>query len=226
MKKLVRVFLLFVVLLLGLCLAAKPGGATVIFSMPSGTTYAMPNINYNGPGPQTFGPGIVWTSTNAVNGGGSVFGWTVDYYPYSANGIDNGLWLLPLGQPMAGLNDNYAAYGVTDTMTFTFPTPVSTVAGFINYAPGGPTPTTIAVYDPTNKLIESYPLTFLTGGGLNTGRWLGFVEPTANIKYFTLTDNNIGLTALTTATIPVPPTVLLLGSGLAGLLGLPRFRKG
>ena len=56
---------------------------------------------------------------------------------------------------MAGLNDSYDRYTVTDTMTFAFATPVSWVGGFFNYVPYGSTPTTLTVWDASNNLIES-----------------------------------------------------------------------
>jgi len=77
------------------------------------------------------------------------------------------------------------------------------------------------VYDASNTLIESYVLTFLTGGGQNTGMFLGFQETTP-IKYFTLSDAYIGITNLTTQAVPEPSSLLMLGSGILGLLGVAR----
>jgi hypothetical protein len=206
--------------LLGACLAlALTGGAAsanLVTSIPGGTVVPMPAINYSGPGPQTFSPGITWTSTNATNQGGSVFGYT-GVYSY----IDNGLWDGRLG-PMAGLNDSFDSYGVTDTMTFSFTTPVGAVGGLLNYAPAG-THAIIAAYA-GGTLIESDTLTFLTGGGTDTGMFLGFQETTPEISSFTLTDNFIGITNLTLgppAAVPAPePGTVLLLAGSLGVLGL------
>ncbi len=197
------------------CLSVAPAGATVVTSIPGGTVEAMPNVNYIGPGPQTFGSGITWSSTNASNQGGSVFGYT-GQYGFSGNGY----WDGALG-PMAGVNDSYDAWGVTDTMTFSFSTPVAAVGGFLNYVPGGSTPTVIAVYNTMGTLIESYDLTFLTGGGADTGRFFGFSESSANIGSFTLTDNYVAITDLTVSGTPVstpePASLGLFAASLAAL---------
>jgi hypothetical protein len=174
---------------------------------------------YYGPGPQSVAPGITWTSTNATNQSGSVFGYTYGY-GFGANGY----WDSALD--MIGLNDSYAVYGVTDTMTIAFSSPVSAVGGFLNYVPGGSTPTTIAVYNSSHALIESYNLTFLTGGGTDTGEFYGFQEGSADISYFTMTDNYIGLTDLTVgAAIPEPAPMAVLGLGLLGFGALRRCKR-
>jgi hypothetical protein len=185
-----------------------------VTSLPGGTIVPMPALNYFGPGPQVFGPGITWSSTNASNQGGSVFGYTGDY-----GFVGNGLWDGTLG-PMAGLNDSKDAYLVTDTMTFAFSSPISAVGGFLNYAPGSENQTTIAVYDSSHTLLESFNLNFNTGGGTNTGQFFGFERPTSEISYFTLSDNYVGITNLTIGgggAVPEPGTLMLLGAGIAGL---------
>jgi hypothetical protein len=193
-----------------LALSGGPASASVVTSIPGGKVIPFPVVNYYGPGPQTFGPGITWTSTNASNEGGSTFGYTGGY-GFGANGFWN--------FDMSGVNDSTDAFGVTDTMTFSFATPVSAVGGFLNYTPGGSTPTTIAVYNSSDTLIESYDLTFLTGGATDTGEFFGFAESTPDIASFTLTDNFIGITNLTTAITPEPSMLL----PLVGLLGMLAF---
>jgi hypothetical protein len=209
-------------ILLAVCLlAASQAGATVVTSLPSSAFIQMPAVDYTGSGPQTYN-GVTWTSTNATNHGGSVYGYTATY-----RFAGNGSWDGTLG-PMAGVNDSFNNYGVTDTMTFAFATPVSIIGGFLNYVPGGSTPTTIAVYDSSHSLIESYNLTFLTGGGTDTGQTLGFSESTADISYFTLSDNFIGIVGIpgtsVTSSVPEPGSMMLLVSGILLAIGLGRRR--
>ena len=202
--------LLLIVLLAAFALQA---GATVTTGVPWTGTLPMPASNYFGPGPQSFA-NYTWTSTNATTQGGSVYGYTGGYGFGGTGG--NGFWDGRLG-PMAGVNDSFAVYGITDTMTFAFTAPVFTVGGFFNYVPGGSTPTMLAAYDASFDLIESYNLTFLTGGGVNTGEWILFTETTP-ISYFTMTDNYVGVAN----PIPEPSSLLLLGSGVLGLAGVIR----
>ena len=218
MKRITHVKILFLAIMIALLV--NPAYAAPVSSLPGGTIIPMPGVNYFGSGPQTFGPGnsITWTSTNVINQGGSVFGYTGGY------GFgDNGYWDGSL-DPMTGVNSAAYVYSVTDTMTFAFSTPVKGVGGFINYYPDQQTPTTIAVYDTNMNLIESEALTFHTGGSANSGEFHGFLESSPTIKYFTLSDNYVGITKLTIDTgsgLPAPefPSAFLPATMIIGFLG-------
>jgi PEP-CTERM motif len=223
--------LLFVVV----ALMVAQAGASLVTSISGGTTIPMPALNFFGGGPITFGPAnlVTWSSTNCAlcNQGGSVFGYTTPpNIPYGFG--SNGSWDGALG-PMAGVNSSNSIYGVSDTMTFAFASPVRSVGGFLDYVPDmATTPTTIAVYDSscdprisTCTPIESFDVTFLTGGGTDTGMFLGFTESSKNISYFTLTDNFLAITNLTVV-VPEPGTLLLIGTGLLGAVGFGRRRLG
>ena len=214
----ISVFLAFLVIV-------ASAGASVVTSIPGGVVTPMPAVNYFGGGPQVFGPGIEWSSTNAVNicGSPAAFG-----FVGLADFGTNGQWTGALG-PMAYLNNTSTFCGVTDSMTFKFTSPVAAVGGFLNYYPNGSGPTTISVLDALGNVIESYQLVFTTSGAPDTGQFWGFQEATPEIKYFVLTDNYIGITNLTTfgaAPTPEPGSLLLLGSGLIGAIGYGRRRLG
>ena len=208
---------------LAVVLMVVHAGASVVTNLPGGTVFAMPGVDYYGPGPQTFGSGsfvITWSSTNAYNGaGGATFGNTGLYGSYLFG--SNGQWTGALG-PMAGLNDSTDYSGVTESMTFAFSQPVAAVGGFLNYVPGSSNPTTIAVWDSGGNLIESYNLTFTTNGANDTGAFYGFRESSAIISSFTLIDNWVGITDFTVTTVPEPSSLLLIGSGLVGVIGYGR----
>jgi hypothetical protein len=64
--------------------------------MPSGASVPIPEINYFGPGPQSFGPGITWSSEHVDFNRGAGFDY-IGLYGFGSNGIWSFL-------PMIGTN--------------------------------------------------------------------------------------------------------------------------
>jgi hypothetical protein len=197
----------------GALVAASPASAALITSPGSLSYYAFPNVNLFTTGPETVAPGITWTSTNATNQGGSVYGWS-NGYGFSSNGFSSGI-------PLAGLNDSSDVYGSIDTQTFTFSTPVNGVGGVLNWVPSNGNPVYIQALNSSNQVVDS--LTLSPGSsapGTNSvtpNQFYGFLDATADISSFTLTDGYVsvigGLYA-GNAPGPVP------GAGVAGLAAL------
>lgn len=198
--------------------AAVPATATVVTSLPGGTLQAMPTINYFGPGPQSFGSGITWSSTNAIYQGGSVFGYTGGY-GFGSNGYVSGV-------SMAGLNDANQFYSVVDTMTFDFATPVSGVGGITNWY-GDDVNVTIAIYDASNTLLESYVVANSGGNIATPNSFIGFSRTSADISKYTLSAGYIAVWDLTTTSgsaVPEPASWALMIAGF-GLVGAAARRR-
>ena len=159
--------------------ASVASHAVPVTSLPGSTLYAFPNDNYFGAGPKVVAPGITWTAES----GNSVYGYDGGYGFQT-----NGNW--GAGLSMIGTNTGGTL------MTLSFDTAVSGVGAFLNWsrfssgAPDGDLPI-ISIYDSANTLLESYTLTFSTGGGTNSGEFHGFLRGTADIASITF-DGEIG----------------------------------
>ena len=208
MKTKLGIFVLVVAMSFGMMVVSA--NAALVSSLSGGTVVPMPVLSepdFWGTGPRSFGPGITFTSNYVYTLFGYQHGYGFDY---------NGSWD---GLVMAGAN---SADGV---MTFTFDTLVSGVGGFINYATQGGYEwgiPMIAVYNAAGELIEQAQLSFDTGGGQNSGFFLGFQEGDAIIKSFTLSNAFIGITDLTIVSggitsVPEPGTMVLMSFGLIGV---------
>jgi hypothetical protein len=191
-------------------IASFSAHAVSVTSLSGSTTYSFAPVNLFTTGPETVAPGITWSSDTSW----SVYGWT-NGYGFAGNGSWYGLSMIGSNSPTA-------------TMRIDFASAVSGVGAFLNYAAGYGDPATIAVYDSSNSLIESYTLGFSTGGGTNTGEFHGFSESSANISYMTLSGSYIGaadLQVVQAPAVPEPETYALMLGGLGALGFVARRRK-
>ena len=191
--------------------ASVASQASPVTSLPGSTLYAFPNDNSF-----SAGPGITWTAE--INN--SVFGYNGGYGFQT-----NGNW--GTGLSMIGTNSR------DTSMTLSFDTAVSGVGAFLNWSrfsdgtPDGDLPI-ISIYDAAHTLLESYTLTFATGGGNNSGEFHGFLRGTADIASITFDGGFIGaanLEVVTAPAIPEPSTYALMIAGLGVVGFIARRRK-
>jgi hypothetical protein len=176
-------------------------------------------VNYFGGGPITVTPGITWTSSNTTIQGGAVYGYNAGY-EFGSNGTSTAT--------LTGLNDSSDAYSVVDSMTFSFATPVSSVGAVLNWTPNV-LPVTIAVYDSGDDLLDSLTLSSGDDNLVTPSSFYGFLESTADISSFVLTDGYVatlyGLDGIGSSISPAPePSAWMLM--LAGIGGLGAVLRG
>lgn len=193
-------------MVLSLAVFTTNANAAAVTSL-SGSAVTLPNVNSFTAGPVAVDSNITWSSTASW----SVYGYNSGY-GFANNGFWNGL-------TMVGLNTN------DGTMTFAFDTPVSGFGGFLNWAPGYGN-ASIAAYDSSLNLIESTTINFSTNGQQNSGEFHGFLESSAIISRFTLSNAYIGGAdfIVTSESVPEPATLAIMALGLLGL-GATRRRK-
>ena len=124
------------------------------------------------------------------------------------------------------------AYAATNAgvgnVRFTFGSAVSSVGGWMNYAPGYGLPT-ISAFDGSNTLIASYDLSALAPiatMGIDQSAFRG-ISYAGGIKSFEIGGSYILTQDLSAdiTTVPEPTTMVLMGAGLLGLVALRRRQR-
>jgi hypothetical protein len=210
--------------LLAFALVAAPAAAQAQFvtSPPPGVFTqtldfsSISNCDYFGAGPVALPNGVTYTSS---------IGWSVVGYNCGYGLDQNGSWS---SFPHAGLNSS------SGWMRFNFSSPVSAVAAFMNYAPccTGSGGVFIRALDQNNNVLDSYDVKALapinTPWATNQGDFRGIVRNTNDIYALELADGYVVAHDLywgNTSVTPEPASMVLFGTGLAGLGAVVRRRR-
>jgi hypothetical protein len=167
----------------------------------------------------TFPDGAVFTNGSTVNG--------ITYNASIGNALVRDGYAYTTA-PNILVETTYDNFGPYDTMTFSFVTPIRAFGIDID---------TFAQTDKAYQVTTNLGDVALSGYDpfptLTTGQFVGFISDAA-ISSVTIAlgpnpdlnnYNNFGLDTMRYQAVPLPPSVLLLGSGLLGLAGFRRFRK-
>lgn len=181
--------------------------------------------------PFTAAPGV--TVTLHATDVGPDFSGIVDH-PYSSTPAVYGFNTTPEGRNWLGFPGASATSQGSVTFDFAVPT-----QSFGMYLTGLQDPTytgslTISFNDGTGDVVLNLlPVNDVTGGV----KYFGFTDPGAQITRITIANSSVGsewpdypdawgIDDVTYNIVPVPPAVWLFGSGLLGLVGWRRLRKG
>lgn len=183
-----------------------PASAATITSLPNGTSVDIPAVEkLNDAGPETFGPGIVFTSTV-----GSAFGYTGGY-----GFINNGFWSDTL---MIGLDCS------TGSFTLTFNSAISGFLVDVNWSSSFAENATMQAFDASGTMIDE--LVLESGSNLVSPGFHGFSQTGNNISSIRFSNEYIGIRNISiAAAVPEPATwaMMLLGFGM--IAGVARYRR-